>query len=248
LSLLLGFTLAMALPRYDTRRQLVIDEANAIGTTALRSEMLPEPQRSAMSVLIVQYIDQRLGFATASERSRHVDEFQNESERLQKQMWSQAVAVAQTNPNPITATFIQSLNDMIDVSEKRLAALENHIPYSVWVMLVLIAMLTSLANGATARKRFRAATILTPLMIAIVMGLIADLDSPRAGFIQTDVRSLVRIEQDLKSQPARGAGLAVPPAALQGNGRHLQPQVRLTVCAALIKLKQEQPQGTMGMV
>ena len=63
LSLLLGFTLALALPRYDLRRQLIVDEANAIGTTDLRAQMLPEPARGKSLELLRNYVDARVEFS-----------------------------------------------------------------------------------------------------------------------------------------------------------------------------------------
>ena len=80
----------------------------------------------------------------------------------------------------MTALLVASLNDTIDLSEKRLTALENRIPPTIWLIAVV-----------------------SPLMIAIVMGLIADLDSPRSGFLRVDRRSLDRLAQDLaKDAPA----------------------------------------------
>jgi hypothetical protein len=63
LSLLLGFTLAMVLPRYDLNRQLVLDEANAIGASSLRAEMLPSPQRETVRDLPLAYTQARLAFS-----------------------------------------------------------------------------------------------------------------------------------------------------------------------------------------
>ena len=65
LSLLLGFTLAMALPHYDLRKQLIMEEANAIGTTSLRAELLPEPQKTKVHALLSQYVEARLAFSRA---------------------------------------------------------------------------------------------------------------------------------------------------------------------------------------
>jgi len=85
---------------------------------------------------------------------------------------------------------------MIDLSEKRLTALENRIPHTIWLMLLLIASLTCFTFGYGQRRRFWLVAIVTPLMITIVMGLIADLDSPRSGFLRVDQRSLERLEQE----------------------------------------------------
>lgn len=202
LSLLLGFTLAMGLPRYDLNRQLVLEEANAIGTSRLRAGMLPSPQRETVRELLLSYTQARLAFSRASMDFGELEQSQASTKQLQSQLWAQAEAVAQSSPTPITSLFTQSLNEMFDLSEKRMAALENRIPQSIWLMLALLGVLTCLMFGYAARRRVWVISIVTPLMIAIVMSLIADLDSPRNGSIKTDLRSLQRVEQDLQQSPA----------------------------------------------
>ena len=108
---------------------------------------------------------------------------------------------ARQSPTPMAAQFITSLNDTIDLSEKRLTALENRIPATIWLMLLLIALMTCFTFGYWQRKRFWLVAVVSPLMIAIVMGLIADLDSSRSGFLRVDLRSLERLERDLRSLP-----------------------------------------------
>lgn len=118
-------------------------------------------------------------------------------------LWQKAEEFARQSPTPTTALFVASLNDAIDLSEKRLTALENRVPLTIWLMLLLIACLTCLTSGYGQRRRFWLTTVISPLMIAIVMGLIADLDSPRSGFLRVDLRSLDRLAQDLaKDVPA----------------------------------------------
>jgi len=100
LSLLLGFTLAMALPRYDLRRQFVLDEANAIGTASLRAQMLPSPQPEAVRSLLLGYTQARLAFSIAPLNSPDLQQSQNRSKQLQSELWTQAQAAAQSNPTP----------------------------------------------------------------------------------------------------------------------------------------------------
>src|SRR5262249_53394456 len=107
LSLLLGFTLAMALPRYDLRRDLVLSEANDIGTTALRAGLLPSPQKEKIRALLLAYTKTRLEFSAVRYSPEVLQEVQSRSKVLQSQMWVQAEAAAQAQPTPITASFIQ---------------------------------------------------------------------------------------------------------------------------------------------
>ncbi len=91
------------------------------------------------------------------------------------------------------------MNESIDLTEKRLATLENRIPNAIWILLVLISILSCLTIGVSERRRFWFLMGVSPLTIAIVMALIADLDSPRTGLIQVGQQSLRRVQQDLKS-------------------------------------------------
>jgi hypothetical protein len=190
----------MALSRFDQRKQLIVDEANAIGTSMLRAEMLPEGARGKMLGLLREYVDARIRFSETRMHEQGFDESIAHGKRLQNQMWQESVEVAKTTPNAITSLFVQSLNDMIDVSEKRVAMLENRVPPPIWIMLTLISLLACLTVGMSVRRRFWYVMMISPLMIAIVMALIADLNSPRSGFLQTGRQSMERLQQDLKAE------------------------------------------------
>ena len=200
-SLLLGFMLPMSLSRFDLRKHLVIEEAKAIGTTSLRAQMLPEPARSKTRDLMREYVGVRLKFFDAGQNNAQLEAANNHTRQLQNELWKQSVTAAQSSPTPITAIFAQSLNQMIDLSEERLAALENRIPGSIWLMLGLISLLTCLTVGYSLRRRTALAMLVSPLAISIVMSLAADLDSPRSGVIRIGQQSIERARVDLQSIP-----------------------------------------------
>ena len=202
LSLLLGFTLAMALPRFDLRKQLVTDEANAIGTTGLRAGLLPQAQRIQARALLLQYVAARQAYSRARPGQRELTTAIYRTKSTQASLWQIAEETTRQNPTAITALFVSALNEMIDLGEKRLTALENRIPPTIWLMLLLVAFFTCFTFGYWQRSRFWLVAVVIPLLIAIVMGLIADLDSPRSGFLRVDLRSLERVEQDLRSLPS----------------------------------------------
>jgi len=201
ISLLLGFMLPMSLARYDLRKHLTLEEAKAIGTTALRAEMLPEPARSKTRELMREYVDVRIGFFEAGLDSEQLKAANDRARQLQGELWKQGVAAAQVSPTPITSIFAQSLNQMIDLSEERLAALENRIPGSIWMMLALISVLTCLTVGYSVLRRSLLVMLVTPLAISIVMALSADLDSPRSGVIRIGQQSMERVRTDLHAPP-----------------------------------------------
>ncbi len=201
LSLLLGFTLSMALARFDHRKELVVDEANAIGTTYLRAQMLSEPARTQSISLLRRYIDIRLSWITAKDQQAALKTTIAESKKIQDQLWQIATPLAQQTPNPIISIYAQTLNDMIDLHEKRMAATDNRIPNTIWAMLVLLGVFTCLTVGLSQRRRMVVSLLVPPLVIAVVMALIADIDSPRSGSIKVSQGSLVRLQDDLNAAP-----------------------------------------------
>jgi hypothetical protein len=198
LSLLLGFTLAMALQRTDYRRQLVVDEADAISTASLRAQAIPEPYRDKVQELLREYVDVRLAYSRAG-RGSELDETLARTKRLQGRIWEQSLAVAQQKDSPINSIFLESINETFNWSEKRVAAVEDRVPVPIWTMLVLISMATCLMVGLDMKRRFWVTTLVWPLMICIVMVLIADLDSPYSGVIQVSQQSMRRLQQDLNT-------------------------------------------------
>ncbi len=119
LALILGFSFSVSQGRFDTRRQLVVEEANAIGTTYLCAQMLPEPQRQHVIELLAEYARARL----PAPNPQAVDQAIKRSVQLHQELWDEAVKVsdAETNP-PVTLLFTQTLNEMIDLHTKRVAA------------------------------------------------------------------------------------------------------------------------------
>jgi hypothetical protein len=202
LSLLLGFTLPMAQPHYELRKHLIVDEANAIGTATLRARTLPEPARGKILGLLREYVEARIAFAEAGLQRQQLQSSLAHAKQLQEQIWQQSLAVARQSPTPITSIFLQSLNELIDLSEKRMAALEDRVPPAMWLMLFLISLLTCLLVGYSMRRRSFLIMLVSPLMIAVVLALIADLDSPRAGLIQVGQQSMQRLQLDLNATPA----------------------------------------------
>jgi hypothetical protein len=200
LGLLLGFTFAMSVSRYDTRKELVLEEANAIGTAHLRADFLSEPQRSEIRSLLADYVAARLEFyAAGAERER----FQHALRRaagLQSQLSQRAVAAARDHPDPLSSLFVQSLNEVIDLDARRVGALENHVPLTVWLLVVVVAATalwaTGYATGLGGRRR-ALPLLVTPALVAMLIAILVDLDRPRRGLIRVSQDAMTRLQSDL---------------------------------------------------
>ena len=203
LAFMLAFTFGMAASRFDTRKALTLDEANAIHTTYLRAGLLSEPQRTDIRNLLREYVKVRVeGVQTGQ-----IDYLAKRSEELQEQLWSKASALAEKEPPPaFTGLFIRSLNDVIDLHKKRLtAALRNRIPGVIWGTLLLVTVLAMGAVGyqtGLSGARSTIAVLVVILAFSAVMFLIADLDHSLQGFLQISQQPTIDLQEAMnKSAP-----------------------------------------------
>ncbi len=114
---LLGFTFAMALSRFDNRKQMVVKESNAIGTAVLRSQLLPENQRVKMNDLFKQYVNVEFSITSrANIPLTEKRELNAEAKRIQNLLWLEAFNATENNPLSVPAgLFATSINQLIDV-------------------------------------------------------------------------------------------------------------------------------------
>ncbi len=201
LALLLGFTFVMALGRYDSRRNLVLQEANAIGTTYLRASFLPETHRNAVEDLLRRYIDARIPLYDRGTTSAKLRSLEEQSSNLQHELWEHLVAAAKESPSPVTATFIGALNQMIDLDASRLHALRSHVPGAAWLLVLIVSGVGCYVSGYAAgisKARSAFPIVLLPLLVAVVVTLISDLDAPRQGLIGISKQPLIDLKQSFE--------------------------------------------------
>ena len=203
LAFMLAFTFGLAASRFDVRRGLVIDEANAIGTTYLRAGLLPEPHRSDVRSLLREYVDVRLEAVQPGKLSRSIDR----SEELHARLWAHAVAVGEKNPGSIVVgLFIASLNEVIDLHAKRLAlGVRNRIPGTIWVALSFVAIIGTSVMGyhaGLAGSGRSLALLALVLAFSAVVTLIADLDRPQEGLLRVSQQTMIDLQKTLAA-PSR---------------------------------------------
>jgi hypothetical protein len=200
LALLLGFTFSLAASRFEARRQAVLEESNAIGTTYLRARLLPEPQRSEIMELLREYTALRAYNLTEAKIAAVI----TRSEELHEQVWSRAVAVADRNPGSImTGLFIQSLNQMIDMHSKRvLIGLRSRIPGSIWLALFGLALIglgsVGYQAGLSGTRRSPEMPVLI-LAFAAVFYLIVDLDRAHEGILRVGQQPMIDLLKIMQS-------------------------------------------------
>ena len=193
---LLGFTFAMALSRFDNRKQMVVKESNAIETAVLRSQLLPENQRAKMNGLFKEYVN--VEFSITSRANTPIKEkkaLNQEIKRLQTLMWAEAFNATENNPLSVPAgLFATSINQLIDIKTERDIAISNHVPEIVLLGLLLFASLAigilGYGNGLAATHARYPAIILC-IVITISFILIIDLDRPNRGLTKVSQESMI---------------------------------------------------------
>lgn len=195
LALMIGFTFAIALSRFEERRGAVLNEANAIGTTALRARLLPAPYNTESLKLLREYAQLRVAITRHRPSLMELNAAIARSNSLQEELWKQAIAgVAKGSSLMPNSPIFDSLNDMINSQRKRLAVFSNLMPEEVLITLYGIATLAigfaGYAQGL-GKRPLRLPIYLMGVLVCTVILLIEDLESPFSGFISVSQQPLI---------------------------------------------------------
>jgi hypothetical protein len=201
LGLVLGFTFAMAMSRYELRTELVVVESNAIGTAYLRTSFLPEPFRDQERALLREYLDVRMEFYADRTGKRQQMEYLTKALELQPRFWAVAVEGAAHNPDWVrTQLLFSALNDVIDSGARRVHAARNHVPEAALYILFIFAPLALAAIGyryGVAQSRHFVLVGGLALAVSFVISIIVDLDRPRQGLVQVNEQSLFDVRETI---------------------------------------------------
>jgi hypothetical protein len=196
LALLLGFTFAMSLTRFDRRKTLVLKEADAIDTARQRAQLLPPADAARLTSLLKTDVDARIALHEAGPDATKLAAATGESSRLEGEMWTLAVAHARKKPDSMSALVLAALNEVSDADAERVQAIADHVPEPVLDLLILAALIAlgvvGYASGLAGRR------ILLPkvgaaVLISAAILLIMDLDRPTRGLIVVDQSRMLEL-------------------------------------------------------
>ena len=199
LGLIIGFSFSMAINRYDQRKNLEAEEANAIGTEYVRADILPREDAERIQSLLRSYVEQRILYYITRD-DKELSGIDSETSRIQTQMWSIMRGATAAQPTPPVALVMSGMNDVLNSSAYTSAAWWNRIPIAAWVLMVLIALCCNLLVGYSAHRSSGGVFVILPLVVAISFLLIADIDSPRGGVIHVRPHNLLVLSSSLHSQ------------------------------------------------
>jgi membrane protein YdbS with pleckstrin-like domain len=199
LALLLAFTFSMSLSRYETRRELVTKEANAIGTAYLRAQLLDEPHRARLSNLLLAYTENRVALGSGHFTQARL----RTNDRLLTTIWA-AVAASRDSAlvHGLTTPLLLAFNEVIDLDTDRKVSRQIRVPGDV-VILLLLYLVTSAAvvGHAVSSNRSRAAAAVLFVLLALAIMVITDLNQPAAGRMREPQLAMVLLLQSLRAQP-----------------------------------------------
>jgi hypothetical protein len=199
LGLILAFTFSSASSRLEVRRQLVVREANAIGTAYLRLDMIPAAEQAPLRQLFRQYLDARLAIYEQLGHPAATEAAMKKAEQLQREIW--AKAEASTHGQLTSLVVLPAMNEMIDITTARTVALRTRTPDLIVYLMFGLAMLSAMVAGygiSPAKRRNLLMTVVFSMATSITVYTVMDLDNPQSGLIR-----LISAEQALSQ--LRGA-------------------------------------------
>jgi hypothetical protein len=201
LGLIIGFSFSMAVSRYDQRKNYEEAEANAIGTEYVRAGLLPAADAERLHELLRNYLDQRVLFYQTRDQ-RMLRQIDASTAQLEADLWSAVQAPAAAQPTPMVALAVWGMNEVLNSQGYTQAAWWNRIPIAAWGLMGAIGICCNVLIGYGVRRGEPKAILLLvlPLVVSISLFLIADIDSPRGGFIHVAPQNLLSLAQSLPRQ------------------------------------------------
>lgn len=203
-ALLLGFAFSGATSRFIERQDIILREANAIGTADLRADLLPEPARTSLKKELRTYTDERLAYF-AEGRPEKALPIKQRLIDCQGRMWAAAAAGVEAKPQVMVAV-LPPVNEVIDLLATWEAASSRHLPNLVLTLILTSAALSVAIIGygfGINRKRHSVIAGTLCLLLSAAMWISLDMDYPRRGLIRMDAQPLQDLQQALKAPAAK---------------------------------------------
>jgi hypothetical protein len=206
--LILAFGLSLAVGRYEVRRATVVDEANAIGTTYLRAQTLREPVRTRSLDALRRYTDTSIRVADSTPQTDAEQRAIDDGQQVQRELWGLAGDALDRSPRDTAPRlYVESLNEMIDMQETRVATLSNRVPGAVLLLEVVGAAvaLSLLSVYLAITGRGVLTVLLAAGLVSMILLVTFDLDRPTRGLIEVPDTPLVSVRSSMDQPPAARA-------------------------------------------
>lgn len=184
LALLLGFSFSLAVDRYESRRAMVLEESNVIGTAYLQAQLLEAPYRGRISALLSDYVDNRNRLA--GQQGEDFEALMARNDALLVALWRETMAAYPSiEGRPFAGVFISSINGVLDADEARKAARMARVPTPVFMVLTTyISLAAGILGYALTGTWSRASASFLFFLLTLSLLLIIDIDRPLMGTIR----------------------------------------------------------------
>ena len=203
LSLLVGFTFQMAIERFEVRRHLVLDDANAIEALYLKAQLLDDPHRSRLSGLLVRYAQNHIDLAQARRDDAIGRKLLADDDRLRRDLWAATMPAFQSIKNlDFSTSLVESAADVVKIDSDRRAARLPPIPMTIFFVLIFYSVVAATVLGAAMKSR--KGEIVSAVMLVLqtlALMLVADINRPVDGTIHESQASMQQLLQRLQSEP-----------------------------------------------
>lgn len=187
----LAITFGMSVNRYDTHRNILVEEANDIGTAVLRADLYPDSIRLAFRKDFKEYVEARIAYYESNTDLNKLLEAKAQSEKLATLIWNRAADMAKQPGMLIPSNqMIPALNTMIDITTTREASLKARIPDIIVISLFTLALIVTFVAGFSStaiRKKDWIIIAGFALLTSLIIYITLDIGRPRRGLITSDI-------------------------------------------------------------
>ncbi len=199
-ALLLSFTFGMAATKYESRRQLIVQEANDIGTTILRCDMYPDSARNLLRADIKNYLETRIDYYADGDKEDMIKLVLLQADSISARIWKTTSALSFDQSNrSATEQMVPAVNSMIDIVSTREAARISVVPRMILVVLSILIIVSAFLSGYGSKnlERNKVLVMAFAIMTTLALYLVVDLDKPRQGFVNLNAAEQLLV--DLRS-------------------------------------------------
>jgi hypothetical protein len=204
LAFILAFTFGIVSDRYDSRKALIREEANQIGTVWLRTDFMPEPDRSTSRILLKQYLGLRIQ-VMESLNNASIEKKIKQAKQVQDQLWTLAARHSSTDmQSDVAALYFEALNALIDIQGLRVAvAYQGHIPLGLWMSLYALLVVGMVSVGYYAcviesHKNF--GVLILAFSFSLAIWMISNFDELQSKYFQISQQPLTDLQGNIGSQ------------------------------------------------
>lgn len=189
--LILAFTFSMSGGRYEGVRNVMIEEANDIGTVILRTDLYPDSMRKILREELKNYVEARI---TYYEHGGDLEKFQKAKDDADKSggmIWNSVAEFSKKQPNMMVPNMqmIPALNSMLDIATTRDVLLKSRVPDAIVITLFVLTLTISFIGGFTTpsvASKDWVVIVGFALLTALIIYLTLDLGRPMRGFIKVE--------------------------------------------------------------